>query len=75
MDILQQLGVPEIVSCLEKALNHELDYDPGRLVPIFALNILAGIGSPEAIRLIRTRLDSPDIRIREEAQLLMEEFT
>lgn len=74
VEVFEQLKDPQTIPCLEAALNHKLNYDPGWVVAIRILDTLAEIGTSDAIKIIERCLDSPHIEIRDEAVLLMEDF-
>lgn len=74
IEILRDLKQSDTVPCLERALHHELNYDPGRVVAIHVLEALADIGTTDAVSIIEKSLDSPHIEIREEAEILMDEL-
>lgn len=74
VEIFQEMRNPEVVTCLERALNHELSYDPGKVVAIRILDTLADIGTVDAITIIKKCLNSPHIEIREVAEILMDEI-
>ena len=74
VEVFQEMRNPEVVSCLEQALNHQLNYDPGKVLAIHILDALAEIGTVDAVAIIKKCLDSPHIEIRESAEILMEEI-
>jgi HEAT repeat protein len=60
---------------LKKAIAHRLISDPALQVPKRAMDVLATIGTPKAIEVLRECLTSPSDIIREEAEILLESIT
>lgn len=71
VEIFQILNDAKAIPSLEKALKHDLE----QAVSIRILETLADIGTPEAVKILRDCLNSPDAKIREESQIMLDSMS
>lgn len=75
VEIFQAMKDEQVLPSLVIALNHDLKYDPGYAVSVRILETLASIGTSEAVKILEENLKSPNARIREEAQIMLDSLS